>query len=455
MKAATYSNPKSNEFSSDLMQQLDSGEPILRLATEIRWEMLEKELLEGYYVDILAKSIRLMVGLLIIRKLFNHSYANVVQECKRSPYTQKFCGFKTFQVKAPCAGDELKEFRRRIGENGRALIFEELNKAIGNMDATNQRELVNSAIDSKESIKNASLKRNKKKHRRSYSKLVTTYEGCRDRDFEADFHKLADARSPFCLGIDPSTQVLQHWGFEDNPKGLHGFCAKLIKTLASNKLAVVKPQVAYFERFGSYGIDILQELIGTIRSNKTLVILDAKRGDIGATNIAYAQGFFANEYGYAVDAVTLSPFLGVAALEPIFAIAKEHKAYVFVVVASSNPEGRQWQQARMATGNSVSFELSEAILEYNNSSSPSVCGAVIGAIRDDLEAQLLPNLANSLILSPGIGAQGGGYKNLAKFPQPRNLIPVAARSVLLAAPQAISGVLAEQCNQAMLLRQSK
>jgi orotidine-5'-phosphate decarboxylase len=252
---------------------------------------------------------------------------------------------------------------------------------------------------------------------------------CEKASFEARFNLLADQRSPFCLGVDPSSSMLGSWELPDTIGGLTTFCDRLAGWIGSS-LAVVKPQIAYFERFGPKGLEALVEFVHTMQEQKALVLLDAKRGDIDATNEAYGQAVFDRQTGYGVDAVTVSPYLGFDALEPLFAAAEGAQGAVFVVVASSNPEGRFLQNARTETGLTISEALADAIAERNRRGPRRCCGAVIGATRDDVGVSLVARIGEALILVPGLGAQGASYNTISMMSRPRSVIPTAARSIL-------------------------
>lgn len=284
-------------------------------------------------------------------------------------------------------------------------------------------------------------------------------------DFFTRFQRMAGERSGFCLGVDPSAAVLAHWGCSDDASGLADFCQKLAqgidKTTAlstsspnttpntpsptSSTLALVKPQSAYFERHGSGGIEALQEFVRLMQQRDILVLLDVKRGDIGETNTAYAEAYFNT---MKVDAITVQPFMGFAALTPFFEVARAAGGYLFVVTASSNAEGIPLQQAQVSNNQSVSEYISAAIAAENKTS--PICGAVIGATRQDITDEMRNHLRDALILAPGIGAQGAGYDAFQTFPNPLNVIPTSARGVLLA--EDFSTALEAQCHQAKILR---
>ena len=251
--------------------------------------------------------------------------------------------------------------------------------------------------------------------------------------FRERFTQRADQHSPFCLGIDPSSEILSAWGFDDDPQGLRDFCDRLGAWLGDD-LALAKPQSACFERFGAAGALVLEQLIEDLRTSGVLTILDVKRGDIASTNESYAQAFFGASSPMAVDAMTAHPFLGFADLMPLLDAAQQRGGMVFVVAASSNESGVALQSARLAStadgggggGESLTRALAVQIAAHE------AAGAVVGATRKDLTSDDFAAFGDSLLLTPGIGAQGGDFAALARFGNQRNLIPTAARAVFAA-----------------------
>src|SRR5262245_38279588 len=150
--------------------------------------------------------------------------------------------------------------------------------------------------------------------------------------------------SPLCVGIDPSAALLTSCGLPDSAEGALDFGKRVLEA-ADFRIAVLKPQSAFFERFGSSGWRALEELVRLARAREVLVLLDGKRGDIDTTAAAYAEGYFSATTTLRVDAITTHPYLGVGALDPIFDLANKADGGVFVVVRSSNPEGRELQTA--------------------------------------------------------------------------------------------------------------
>ena len=161
-----------------------------------------------------------------------------------------------------------------------------------------------------------------------------------------------DDRGPLCAGIDPHRGLLESWGLTDSVVGLEKFALSAAEALAP-VAAAVKPQSAFFERFGSRGIAVLERVVETSREAGALVVLDVKRGDIGSTAQAYADAYLDPVSPMVVDAITATPFLGFGSLDPMLATAREHGKGVFVLALTSNPEAPQFQHARTEAGRTV------------------------------------------------------------------------------------------------------
>jgi orotidine-5'-phosphate decarboxylase len=247
--------------------------------------------------------------------------------------------------------------------------------------------------------------------------------------FVERFNSLAAARSPFCLGLDPSSESLAAWGLPDNASGLEAYCTTILES-AGQSLTLLKPQSAFFERFGSAGIRVLESVITECRANSTLLLLDVKRGDIGSTMEGYAQAYFGEGSPMQVDAMTVTPYLGINALLPVIDKAAAVGGHVFVVVASSNPEGIELQSARL-DGVPLYQKLAEDLAGINTTRHPQArpCGAVVGATRSDLPLHFYETLGNTLLLCPGVGQQGASVADLLRLPSPRSIIPTASRAV--------------------------
>ena len=221
------------------------------------------------------------------------------------------------------------------------------------------------------------------------------------------------ALGPLCVGIDPSARLLTSWERGDDVSGLE-FAALATLEAVSDVAVAVKPQVGYFERFGSAGYVVLERVIAEATDRGLLVIADAKRGDIYSTNAGYADAWLSDRSPLAVDALTVSPYLGFGAMTPFFERAVASSRGVFVVVASTNEEGRVLQTATTASNDLVEDYLLQSIAEFNEQSeSLGALGAVVGATRDlprtDLAALRGP------ILAPGAGAQGANAEQVGRL----------------------------------------
>jgi orotidine-5'-phosphate decarboxylase len=170
--------------------------------------------------------------------------------------------------------------------------------------------------------------------------------------FGERLHRAVRARGPLCVGIDPHTALLHRWGLADDVAGLERFTFTVAEALA-DRVAVCKPQSAFFERFGSRGIQVLESIIRQLRDAGVIVLLDVKRGDIGSTMAAYAGAYLDPTSPLCADAITVSPYLGVGSLRPAFDAAAAHGGGVFVLALTSNPEGPTVQHAVTADGRTV------------------------------------------------------------------------------------------------------
>ncbi|MFI8293174.1 orotidine-5'-phosphate decarboxylase [Streptomyces sp. NPDC085614] len=248
-----------------------------------------------------------------------------------------------------------------------------------------------------------------------------------------------DERGPLCVGIDPHAALLASWGLNDDVDGLERFSRTVVEALA-DQVAVLKPQAAFFERFGSRGIAVLERTVADARAAGTLVLMDAKRGDIGSTMAAYAETFLHKDSPLFSDALTVSPYLGYGSLRPAVDLARESGAGLFVLALTSNPEGAEVQRA-VRTDDPAGLTIGATMLAHlaaeNTGETPmGSFGAVVGATLGDLSSFDLD--INGPLLAPGIGAQGATAADLpAVFgPAVRNVVPNVSRGVLRHGPDA-------------------
>ncbi|MEU6210573.1 orotidine-5'-phosphate decarboxylase [Streptomyces sp. NPDC047023] len=245
-----------------------------------------------------------------------------------------------------------------------------------------------------------------------------------------------DTRGPLCVGIDPHAPLLDSWGLADDVAGVERFSRTVVEALAG-QVAVFKPQAAFFERFGSRGVAVLERTVADVRAAGGLVVMDAKRGDIGSTMAAYAEAFLRKDSPLFSDALTVSPYLGYGSLAPAVELARENGAGLFVLALTSNPEGAQVQRAVREDGLSVGATMLRHLAAENAGAAPmGSFGAVVGATLGDLSSFDLD--INGPLLAPGVGAQGATAADLpAVFGAAvRNVVPNVSRGVLRHGPDA-------------------
>lgn len=232
-----------------------------------------------------------------------------------------------------------------------------------------------------------------------------------------------DKYGPLCVGLDPSPELLHAWGLDDSPAGLEHFSRGVVDAV-SDLAAVVKPQSAFYERWGSRGVAVLERTVADLRDAGPLVLLDVKRGDVGATMAAYAEAYLDRGSPLAADAVTLSPYLGFGSLAGAITSALAADAGVFVLARTSNPEGARLQEA-------VAGEIYEGVRAANAGRDPlGSVGVVVGATVTDPGYPL--DRLNGPILAPGLGAQGATPADVGRlFATVRHaVLPSASRSLL-------------------------
>ncbi|HXH79394.1 orotidine-5'-phosphate decarboxylase [Nocardioides sp.] len=255
--------------------------------------------------------------------------------------------------------------------------------------------------------------------------------------FGARLHDAMATRGRLCVGIDPHASLLHEWGLDDSVAGLERFALTVVEAVAP-EVSVVKPQSAFYERFGSRGIAVLERVIAESRAAGALVLLDVKRGDIGSTSQAYADAYLDPSSPLASDAITVSPFLGFGSIEPMIDTARRHDAGVFVLALTSNKEGPEVQHARTDDGATVAGTMFAHLARVNADARPlgdvgAVIGATIGSSAERFDF-------NGPVLAPGYGAQGGTVEDIRRIfgPTSPHVLPSSSRSVLSAGPDLAS-----------------
>lgn len=235
-----------------------------------------------------------------------------------------------------------------------------------------------------------------------------------------------------CVGIDPHASLLEEWGLEDNVSGLESFANNALDA-AVGRVGIVKPQVSFFERHGSKGFQVLEKLAERAASTDVLVIMDAKRGDIGTTMSAYFDAWLGQNAPFVADALTVSPYLGFGSLGETLSGAHERGKGIFVLAATSNPEGASIQRATIGD-RTIARQIWESLNEINSVTSDGKAslgsfGAVIGATLN-LQSVGLASVLDGQdqgatpILAPGFGSQG------AELSSSKQLFGAASKQVI-------------------------
>lgn len=252
-----------------------------------------------------------------------------------------------------------------------------------------------------------------------------------------------------CVGIDPHAHLLAEWGMDASAAGAREFGLRVVEA-AAGRVGVVKPQVSFFECYGSAGFAALETVMAEARAAGLLVIADAKRGDIGTTMDAYAQAWLTPGSPLEADALTVNPFLGTGALEGTFDLAERAAKGVFVLAATSNPDARTAQGARLASGETVSGaivrEVSARNARVTREGHWASLGVVVGATVDWTDAGLRAFSPVAPILGPGFGHQGAEPRDLrARFGDlAEAVIASESRSILAAGPDRLAARISER-----------
>lgn len=237
-----------------------------------------------------------------------------------------------------------------------------------------------------------------------------------------------------CVGIDPHAALLEQWGLDNTVEGLRAFSETCVEAFAGHA-AVVKPQVAFFERFGAVGFAVLENTLARLRESGTLVIADAKRGDIGSTMAGYASAWLAPGAPLETDALTVTPYLGVGSLDPAIELAAQHGKGVFVMAANSNPEAVALQTGTI-DGKMLSQRMVDECAQYNRTDDPEYIGHVGVVVGATVQTPPVLDGLNAPVLMPGVGAQGATMADAEAIAGEIGhlVFPSVSRSVLTAGP---------------------
>jgi orotidine-5'-phosphate decarboxylase len=271
--------------------------------------------------------------------------------------------------------------------------------------------------------------------------------------------RLAEAfaeRGQLCVGIDPHSYLLRGWGLTDSADGARELGLRVVDA-AFGRAAIVKPQVAFFERFGSAGYAALEKVLGAARAAGLIVIADVKRGDVGTSVEAYAQAWLTPGSPLEADAMTVSAYQGTGSLSQPLELALEHGKGLFLLAATSNPEAAMLQRAKMPDGGTVAASIVDDVTAWNSdrvSGQPiGSIGVVLGATVDfaayGIDPAALAADPPTPVLAPGFGHQGARYEQLGALYGAAAAFALvsASRSILSAGPDGIAEAITSQAGE--------
>ncbi|TFD47106.1 orotidine-5'-phosphate decarboxylase [Cryobacterium frigoriphilum] len=255
-----------------------------------------------------------------------------------------------------------------------------------------------------------------------------------------------------CVGIDPHAFLLTDWNLPDTAAGAESF-GRTVVAAAAGSVGIIKPQIAFFERFGSRGFVALERVLHDAREAGLLVIADVKRGDLGTSVDAYGAGWLGADSPLEVDAITVSAYMGLGSLDGLIDLAAGRGKGLFVLAATSNPEAAEIQRAVIADGPHAGKAVARAIVDQvaernaraavsavHTAGSIGSIGVVLGATLDlahfGIDTAQVPARGLTPVLAPGFGHQGGNISNLAGLygGYSKSVIVSESRSVLAAGP---------------------
>jgi orotidine-5'-phosphate decarboxylase len=266
-------------------------------------------------------------------------------------------------------------------------------------------------------------------------------------------------RGQLCVGIDPHSWLLREWDLPDTAAGAESF-GRAVVAAAAGRVGLVKPQVAFYERFGSAGFVALERVLSDARQAGLLVIGDAKRGDLGTSVEAYGEAWLTPGSPLEVDALTLAAYMGVGSLDSLLNRAAANGKGVFLLAATSNPEAADIQRAIVADGPHAGSSVARAVLDdvalrnaragateagaaAQTTAGLGSIGVVLGATLDlssfGIDVHQAPTEFRTPVLAPGFGHQGGDIMDLAGIygGYAGGVIVSESRSVLSAGPRRI------------------
>jgi orotidine-5'-phosphate decarboxylase len=238
-------------------------------------------------------------------------------------------------------------------------------------------------------------------------------------------------QSYLMAGIDPQAEMIPSFISSDSKlkdlsasdyatQVLFEYC-RLIVEASKNYVAIIKPNIAFFERYGHAGLTAWDLVCRYIKEQDLLILADVKRGDIANTAQAYADGLLKDQHSFLgrdlpttkLDAVTINPFLGLDTVEPYVTACKESNKGVFVLCRTSNP-GAEYLQNFAYENKTISEVVADQVhnwgLNLCGSLGYSSLGVVVGATYPEQAIALRQRMPHNLFLIPGAGTQGADMR---------------------------------------------
>lgn len=251
--------------------------------------------------------------------------------------------------------------------------------------------------------------------------------------FDRLIDKIIELKNPTVVGLDPKLEYIPSyiqrryldkdgWTLKAAAKAIYDFNQAIIDEI-HDIVPAIKPQAAYYEMYGHYGIRTLEKTIRYAKLNGMFVITDGKRNDIGATMEAYTSAHLGstavgenNLEAFGADALTVNGYLGTDGIEPLLKVCREQDKGIYVLVKTSNKSSGELQDLKLEDGTPIYAKMGDLCEQWGADTigkyGYSAVGAVVGATYPEMLTELRQRLPHTMFLVPGYGAQGGGAEGL-------------------------------------------
>lgn len=251
--------------------------------------------------------------------------------------------------------------------------------------------------------------------------------------FDRLIEKIIELKNPTVVGLDPKLEYVPKYiqrrylekdglTLKAAAKAIYDFNQAIIDEI-HDVVPAIKPQAAYYEMYGHYGIRALEKTIRYAKLNGMFVITDGKRNDIGATMEAYTNAHLGTTSvgensmeAFGADALTVNGYLGTDGIEPLLKVCRESDKGIYVLVKTSNKSSGELQDLKLEDGTPIYAKMGDLCEKWGADTigkyGYSAVGAVVGATYPEMLTELRQRLPHTMFLVPGYGAQGGGAEGL-------------------------------------------